>query len=627
MSLARPRLLDVRPDERRDVALAVATLFVFMIAHGVLETARDALFLARLPPERLPWVYVAMASTGVALAWLSSRRRGSASGGRRLSSILLVSALVTAALALPAAAPGTVLPYVVYVWTGLVATFGTVELWQLLGDHFTADQAKRLYGLVGAGAIVGVVVGSALAALLSERLAPGWLLLVAACISIPAAVLARRLPAGLARAVVRPRPSPVQVLREEPHARKLLSLVLLGSLTLTVANFLFKSHIADVVAPDRLGVFFGWFYAVVNAAALVVQVALTSAVMRWLGTVRSLAILPSVLVAGGAIFLGTPIVPVLVGMKAFDGVVRHSILKTAMEILFLPLPREERHALKAVLEALGQRGGQALASAGILLAGWMHAGPRALALAVVVLAVLWLVALVDVRAEYLALFRRRMRVASRERAAGREPAPVVAPASLDAARVLVERLHVEKDGTKRFELLSTLVASRLARAELQLDQARFGAMALATMRRVIELAAARVALESEPGPDLHEELVERLRLKERYALGRVFMLLSLLHPSELDGIEEGAQSGDPKVRAASHEIIAEVVASPLREKLLVWLDDVDDAEKLSRLKKRRRSRDEVLERLARDRSESVRALAAKCRRAEAATADLAEAST
>ena len=32
-----------------------------MAAHTLLETARDALFLARLPPSRLAWVYLAIA--------------------------------------------------------------------------------------------------------------------------------------------------------------------------------------------------------------------------------------------------------------------------------------------------------------------------------------------------------------------------------------------------------------------------------------------------------------------------------------------------------------------------------------------------------------------------------------
>ena len=51
----------VRPDERSDVLAAFLTLLAFMAGHALLETARDALFLASLPARRLPWVYLAAA--------------------------------------------------------------------------------------------------------------------------------------------------------------------------------------------------------------------------------------------------------------------------------------------------------------------------------------------------------------------------------------------------------------------------------------------------------------------------------------------------------------------------------------------------------------------------------------
>ena len=52
---------DVRPEERRGVVGAFLALFGILAGHTLLETARDALFLARLPPSKLPWVYLAIA--------------------------------------------------------------------------------------------------------------------------------------------------------------------------------------------------------------------------------------------------------------------------------------------------------------------------------------------------------------------------------------------------------------------------------------------------------------------------------------------------------------------------------------------------------------------------------------
>ena len=77
----------VRPDERRDVLGAFLTLLGFMTGHALLETARDALFLASLPARRLPWAYLAIAVIALALGQREPRvvRRISALGARALA--------------------------------------------------------------------------------------------------------------------------------------------------------------------------------------------------------------------------------------------------------------------------------------------------------------------------------------------------------------------------------------------------------------------------------------------------------------------------------------------------------------------------------------------------------------
>ena len=66
----------VRPGEGRDTAGAFLTLFGLMTGHALLETARDALFLAKISPVRLPLVYLAIAGLAVAIS-------GAARAGRR----------------------------------------------------------------------------------------------------------------------------------------------------------------------------------------------------------------------------------------------------------------------------------------------------------------------------------------------------------------------------------------------------------------------------------------------------------------------------------------------------------------------------------------------------------------
>lgn len=47
------RLFDIRAEERRAASLAFFALLGITAAHTLVETARDALFLARVPVEHL----------------------------------------------------------------------------------------------------------------------------------------------------------------------------------------------------------------------------------------------------------------------------------------------------------------------------------------------------------------------------------------------------------------------------------------------------------------------------------------------------------------------------------------------------------------------------------------------
>jgi len=96
-------------------------------------------------------------------------------------------------------------------------------------------------------------------------------------------------------------------------------------------------------------------------------------------------------------------------LKGADGTFRHSLYRAGSEILYLPLPPRARSAFKTLADTVGQRGGQALASLGILAAVSVHATPRALALALVAVSGLAIAPLVGLRRHYVARFRDQIR--------------------------------------------------------------------------------------------------------------------------------------------------------------------------------------------------------------------------
>jgi AAA family ATP:ADP antiporter len=71
--------------------------------------------------------------------------------------------------------------YALYVWSGVLTTLVLVHFWVLVGNVFSLTQAKRLYGLIGAGSAIGAIAGSGAAGLLARIVPAQSLLLVSAC--------------------------------------------------------------------------------------------------------------------------------------------------------------------------------------------------------------------------------------------------------------------------------------------------------------------------------------------------------------------------------------------------------------------------------------------------------------
>ncbi|HWM85969.1 MAG TPA: HEAT repeat domain-containing protein, partial [Kofleriaceae bacterium] len=403
----------VRTGERRDVGVAFVTLFGLVGSHAVLETARDALFLSSIPAARLPFVYLAIAGVSLAAVQLHARigRRWPARSA--LSGSIAIAAAGTFAFWALLPRLGASGLYALYIWSGVISTIALLQFWTLLGGSFSIQQAKRLYAPIGLGSVLGATAGSALAGALSGLAAAHNLVLVAAAGFAASAIAPRWL-----RESGAPEAEPerelgalmdaARVALQHPYARRLVGLTVLAAAVAAVADYLFKSTAAASLAPGDLVQFFAVVYATLNAASFLVQLALVQPALRRLGPLGSIAVLPLLLAAGGAGFAAAAGLTAALLVKGGDGALRHTLHRTASELLFVPLAPWARARVKALADSIGQRGGQCVASLAILVAVWLGAPPAALGIGLALLSVLWLAGLIDLRRHYLDLFRGRL---------------------------------------------------------------------------------------------------------------------------------------------------------------------------------------------------------------------------
>ncbi len=407
---------EIRPEERRVALAGFLTLLGMIAAHTVLETARDALFLARLPAAQLPWVYLLMAAAAVATAQVPARRLRRLFGPSTLSASL---GLMAAGTAVFSALPGLRSDWglrALYVWSGLVGTMSVLQLWLVLGEVFTITQAKRVYRLIGTGSLLGAVAGALLARVVSERLGAPSLIPTAALLmtltAIGPALLLRRPEhettdhAAALRWTLR---EAGPLILKEPYVTRLAGIVLVSTVALTLADFVFKSSVARHVPAQHLGQFFATFYLVLNLLALLAQLVLMGWLLRTVGLHRTLWVLPTLLFLGASGVAFGAGFPAALLLKGADGTLRYSVHRTGTELLFLPIPDSLRARVKPVVDVFGQRGGQAVASVFILSELELGRGEATLAAAAALLCVAWVGAAAELVPHYVQMFRRALR--------------------------------------------------------------------------------------------------------------------------------------------------------------------------------------------------------------------------
>ncbi len=403
----------MRKGERRDVWAAFLTLFALIASHSLLETARDALFLAKIPSTNLPWVFLAIAGLSLGSVKLNARATRGMTPQRALCSVTITASVITLGFFVLARELGLWGLYALYVWSGLLATLVLAHFWDLVGARFTITQAKRLYGFIGAGSVLGAIAGSGAASLLSRGAPPQRLVLFSALglfVSglIPLLFDGRTSTPPAAEEALELRET-LKYVSNDRYAARVVAALFLATMCLTISDYVFKSAIAAVVPKAQLAEFLGMVYFAVNVLSLICQLGLVAFILRRISLGAALGVLPALLVLGGlGVAISAGLVAVL-ALKASDGALRYSLHRTTAELMVLPFGDEGRQRVKTFADLIGQRGGQVLAS--LVLLGLSAAGapPRVVALGLVLLSVSWLVSALSLREPYVAVFRARLK--------------------------------------------------------------------------------------------------------------------------------------------------------------------------------------------------------------------------
>jgi ATP:ADP antiporter, AAA family len=412
------RVLNLHPgDLGRGVVLA-ACLFLIISSYVTGKVARDALFLARFQAVQLPYADIAIAVlVGFVVA-------GSIKLSRRMSlrTLLVGSQLFFASNC----ALFWVLGHyyhllwlfpVFYVWVGIFGVLAPTQVWTLANYALTTREAKRIFGMVGGAAIAGWIFAGYLSTTIAKNFGTESLLLGMAIMLLICSVLVFLMwrmgqvrvgePGGSTKYLEAEIQNVLQSMRlvvSSPYLRSIAAAICISSFVTALTGWQFKAIAKQfLLNKEALAIFFGNFNFYAAIVSLLVQLLLTTRCLRKFGVGALLFVLPLTVFAGSISLLLLGTLGAAVFLKGNDQVLRYSVDKSTVELLYLPLPNTVKIHAKWFIDTVVWRMGDGLAGVTVLLfATFLRLQTRQVSWVALLLVMGWLAAVNVARRQYVA---------------------------------------------------------------------------------------------------------------------------------------------------------------------------------------------------------------------------------
>ncbi len=371
--------IDVRADEWRPALLLFVGFFLVVTFQYLTKSVRQSAYVKGLGAANLPWVYLAVALGSYPFLRLYSRF---ADRVPRHHLIAATSGLISASMVLfwwLFQFDWSWVPFVLYVWISIAYVMNISQFWSFSSHVFDPRQAKRLFGFIGAGGLLGGVAGGQLAGLVSGLVETRTNFLVAAVVLLVFVglifLIQRDHPAdsalvgGASSSEQGVDQTGFQVIKDSKQLRYIAGLMTLSVVVAQVVDIPFNWAVEESTTDlDSATRFFGNFYSIMNVSAFAFQILFTSRIHRSLGVGVAMRFLPIVVTLGTtAVLVAFYFVPrallgAIMGLKLGENGTRYSLDQSTRELLFLPVASKSRLKAKAYIDVFVQRGAKGIAS-------------------------------------------------------------------------------------------------------------------------------------------------------------------------------------------------------------------------------------------------------------------------
>jgi hypothetical protein len=398
------RALGVRPDDLRVLTWLVALFAVTQTGHGLGSNTGDALLFVRFGVDALPPLIAVSGATVMAVTVGYAAAMSRMGLARLLPAVAWgLALLVLVERAMIMAGWPWIYP-AIWLSEQVVILVTFTMMWGAAGHACDTRQAKRLFPLLASAGITGGFLGNVATGPLALTIGTANLLVVQAALLVGVGVLARAVAARFIAAGPAPSGGGLDELRAGLRATRgstLFRLTAVAGFGLSLLFFLVVVPFAEIVTASFEGdaavaAFLGYFSAVATAASLFVSLAVTNRLLRALGVVGAVLIVPVIYGLGFTLWTVSFTLVTAAVVRGAQWIAVNAIGGTAWQALFNVVRPPVRGHVMAFITAVPTQLG-------------VIAGGVALTLGIADLPIAWLSLLGAVTAAATTLVVHRMR--------------------------------------------------------------------------------------------------------------------------------------------------------------------------------------------------------------------------
>ncbi len=343
-----------------------------MIAHQVGGKAtRDALFLSSFSVTDLPKVVMASGLLSILAVGLVSVLLARMGPARLIPRMFALSASMFVAewqLLHYHPLPAAVLIYLHMSVFGLILISG---FWSVVNERFDPHTAKRSIARIAAAATLGGVIGGVGAERVTAILDLPSMLLVLSSLHVLCMFGVLGIGEPQRTAGSEPAVDLLQggrILKRQSYLRMMMALVIAAAMAAALLDYVFKAEVkANYPSGEELVRFFAVFYAFVGVLSFTLQSTLGHRLLKRLGLGGTLALMPLGVLFGGVMGAAVMHLWTAVILRGAQVVLTNSVFRAGFELLYTPVPAEQKRPTKTLIDVGAERLGDILGGGLILM--------------------------------------------------------------------------------------------------------------------------------------------------------------------------------------------------------------------------------------------------------------------